>query len=216
MKQLSIIIPAYNAERFIERCIRSLETQSLDSSQFEIIVIDDGSNDATAQIILNKFDDVKLISRSENMGLPYSVNEGIKSANSRYIVRVDSDDFVHENFLQYLLFTASENPEFDAICCDYIEVDDREIRIRKVNALKEPIACGILFKSTVLIDLGLYDETMLFNEEKDLMLRFIEGNFQLMRLPLPLYRYRQHDSNLSLNTELKDAFNDRLLSKHSP
>lgn len=215
MIELSIIIPAFNAEKYIERCLRSLEAQSMDQSAFEVIVIDDGSIDATSQIIKAKFKSVRLISRQENLGLPYSVNEGIKIANSRYIVRVDSDDFVHEKFLEYLLFSASENQEYDAICCDYINVDDREIRINKVNSLEEPIACGILFKSSVLIELGLYDEKMLFNEEKDLMHRFKEKGFKIMRLPLPLYRYRKHENNLSSNEDLKATFDNILLNKHT-
>jgi glycosyltransferase involved in cell wall biosynthesis len=215
MIELSIIIPAFNAEKYIERCLRSLEAQSIDKSVFEVIVIDDGSNDATSQIIKTKFKSIQLITRQENLGLPYSVNEGIKIANSRYIVRVDSDDFVHEKFLEYLLFSASENQEYDAICCDYINVDDREIRIRKVNSLEEPIACGIIFKASVLIELGLYDEKMLFNEEKDLMYRFKEKGFQIMRLPLPLYRYRKHENNLSSNADLKATFDNALLNKHT-
>ena len=215
MKQLSVIIPAYNAEKYIERCIRSLEVQSLPESDFDIIVIDDGSHDATSKIISTKFKNIKLVSRNENLGLPYSVNEGIKIANSRYIVRVDSDDFVHEKFLEYLLFSLSENPEFDAVQCDYIDVDDREIRIKKVNSTKEPIACGIIFKYSVLIELGLYDEKMLFNEEKDLMHRFHENGFKIMRLPLALYRYRKHENNLSSNKDLKKTFDNVLLKKHS-
>jgi glycosyltransferase involved in cell wall biosynthesis len=215
MKELSVIIPAYNSEKYIERCLRSLQAQSLDESTFEIIVIDDGSTDATSKIIKTKFQKTKLITRTENFGLPYSVNEGIKIANSRYIVRVDSDDFVHEKFLEYLLFSALENQEFDAICCDYINVDDREVRICKANSIEEPIACGILFKSSVLIELGLYDEKMLFNEEKDLMHRFKEKGFQLMRLPLPLYRYRKHENNLSGNEDLKSTFDEILSNKHN-
>jgi len=215
MIELSIIIPAYNAEKYIERCLRSLEAQSIDKSVYEVIVIDDGSNDATSQIIKKKFKSIQLITRQENLGLPYSVNEGIKIANSRYIVRVDSDDFVHEKFLEFLIFSAQENQEYDAICCDYINVDDREVRIRKVNSLEEPIACGILFKASVLIELGLYDEKMLFNEEKDLMYRFKEKGFQIMRLPLPLYRYRKHENNLSSNADLKATFDNALLNKHT-
>ena len=98
MKQLSVIIPAYNSEKYIERCIRSLEAQSLPESEFEIIVIDDGSKDATSKIIDAKFKKIRLMTRKENLGLPYSVNEGIKVANSRYIVRVDSDDYVNNKY----------------------------------------------------------------------------------------------------------------------
>lgn len=213
MKSISVIIPTYNNASYIERCLRSLEDQSIDTDLFDIIVIDDGSTDNTSAIIESKFPNVKLISRSENKGLPYSVNEGLRSSKSTTVVRVDSDDYVHKNFLEYLLFFYDNNKSFQAFACDYFITNKDGNSLRQVNCEEEPIACGILFDYQVLVSLGLYDEKMLYNEDKDLMYRFTKANYKILRVPAPLYRYRMHENNISNNKDLVDEFNLKLKEK---
>lgn len=213
MKSISVIIPTYNNASYIERCLRSLEDQSIDANLFDIIVIDDGSNDNTSEIVKNKFPNVNLISRTDNRGLPFSVNEGLRSSKSTTVVRVDSDDYVHRNFLEYLLFFYDNNKEFQAFACDYYITNKDGNSLRQVNCEEEPIACGILFDYQVLVSLGLYDEEMLYNEDKDLMHRFIKANYKILRVPAPLYRYRMHDNNISNNKDLVDKFNLKLKEK---
>ena len=213
MKSISVIIPTYNNAIYIERCLRSLEDQSIDANFFDIIVIDDGSMDNTSEIVKKKFPNVKLISRTENKGLPFSVNEGLRSSKSTTIVRVDSDDYVHRNFLEYLLFFYDNNKTFQACACDYYITNKDGNSLKQVNCEEEPIACGILFDYQVLVSLGLYDEAMLYNEDKDLMHRFIKANYKILRVPAPLYRYRMHESNISNNKNLVDKFNLKLKEK---
>ena len=97
---------AFNAEMFIGRCLRSLLNQSLNHNAYKIIVINDGSNDKTSYA-LDLFKDpydriLKIISNTENKGLPFSINRGIEESIGKYVVRVDSDDFVNYNFLEIL------------------------------------------------------------------------------------------------------------------
>ena len=106
------------------------------------------------------------------MGLPASLNRAIQKASAPFIVRVDSDDFVNSNFLNFLHVYLESNSEVDAVACDYLLVDDEEDVIEKVNSSEKPIACGILFRKSQLIEIGLYDETFLRHEERDLRLRF--------------------------------------------
>lgn len=87
---ISIVIPVYNAERFIEKAIESICNQSY--KNIEIIVIDDGSIDESLQIIKSIRDDrIRIISR-ENRGLIASLNEGINLSRGSYIARMDADD----------------------------------------------------------------------------------------------------------------------------
>ena len=131
------------------------------------------------------------------MGLPYSVNLGIKNAKSNYIVRLDSDDYVNKNFLYFLLEFIEGNKELtDAVSCDYLVVNDNEKVIKRENCLKNPIACGIIFKTAHLIDLGLYNENLRINEEVELRKRY-EKKYKISRLNLPLYRYRRHQTNIT-------------------
>ena len=75
--QVSIIVPAYNAELYIGRCLRSLMDQSINRSDYEIIVVNDGSQDKT-KFAANLFkEEINLVNNKKNRGLPYSINKGI-------------------------------------------------------------------------------------------------------------------------------------------
>ena len=194
--KVSVIVPTYNREKFIGRCLRSLLSQSIGINNFEIILVDDGSTDATRKIYESFSDEIKIIKHKKNLGLPSALNTGIKKAKGRYIVRVDSDDYVNSEFLQILFLFISENPEYDAVACDYLIVDDQEQTVKRADCLKLPIGCGIMFKTHNLIKIGLYNEKFLLHEEKELRARF-EKKYSINRVALPLYRYRKHASNMT-------------------
>ena len=88
--------------------------------------------------VINGFrKDIRLIQNKNNMGLPYSLNLGIKSSKSKYFVRLDSDDYVNKNFLLFLLEFIERNKETrysmikKAVSCDYLVVDDSEKNLKK-------------------------------------------------------------------------------------
>lgn len=196
--QISVIVPVFNREEYIGRCLRSLLSQSFGKKNFEIIVVNDGSTDSTEKI-LNAFkEDIKIIKNEKNLGLPAALNKGIKNSKGKYIVRVDSDDYVNSEFLKILHLFVSLNDDCDAVACDYFLVDDSENIIKRVDCERNPIGCGIIFQTTDLISIGLYNEKFLLNEEKELRDRFIK-KFSIRRVSLPLYRYRQHSGNMTNN-----------------
>ena len=196
--EISVIIPTFNREKYIGRCMRSLLTQSIGTDNFEIIIIDDGSTDDT-QKILNAFkEDIKILENKKNLGLPASLNKGIKACTGKYVVRVDSDDYVNKDFLKILHLFIAHNKDFSAAACDYYLVDNDENFVERVNCEEKPIGCGIIFKKKDLISIGLYNEKFLLNEEKELRKRF-EKKFSIQRVALPLYRYRKHNENMTKN-----------------
>ena len=211
---ISIIVPAYQASKYIERCLRSLISLRADNFSYNIVVIDDGSTDGTADIVRNFFPDVILSVNPENMGLPSSLNIGIRAVSSQYFVRVDSDDFVDSMFLEFLYYAIAHNDEFEAICCDYYTVSDEGQRVARMSAELDPIGCGILFRRDKLVAIGLYDADFHAREEEELMIRFQKAEYQLLRLPLPLYRYRQHDNSITSNLEMMDKFSEELKRRH--
>ena len=196
MKKLSVIVPVYNQEKYIARCLRSLVRQSMDRKEYEIIVINDGSTDKTSKILEQFSEYITLIEIEKNCGLPATLNKGIKKSLSKYMVRVDSDDYVNEDFLKFLYSFISQNNNFDAVSCDYFLVDDKEEILSRENSENKPIGCGIIFKSQQILELGLYDENLLLHEDIDLRKRF-EKKYKVIRLPLPLYRYRKHETNIT-------------------
>ncbi len=210
---VSIIVPAYNSEMYIGRCIRSLLSQSFNKENFEIIVINDGSKDDTKKILTPFLGDIIYLENKKNKGLPFSLNTGIKKAKGRFIVRVDSDDWVHAEYINILFHHLSLNNNLDAVSCDYILVNNFQEQIRHVSWKKEPIGCGIMFRIENLIKIGLYDERFLSKEDEDLLIRF-QKKFKVTNLEIPLYKYRQHNNNMTKNKKRLKKFNIKLKKKH--
>lgn len=204
---ISVIIPTYNQSQFLGRCLRSILDQIISKDEYEIIVINDGSNDQTTKVLKIYNKQISIIENKKNKGLPYSINKGIKKAKGRFVVRLDSDDYVNTNFLYILKIFLIENTTIDAVSCDYFIVNDREEIVSRKSSSKDPIGCGIMFRLEHLINLGLYDENFLVHEDKDLRLRFNE-KYKVFRIPLPLYRYRKHQNNIT-NDEKKMKSQDR-------
>lgn len=108
---LSIIIPAYNAEPFIERCIRSCEAQDISCDKYEIIVVDDGSTDATKDIVTRlsvEFENIRYIYQ-ENARQGAARNNGLRNAHGDCIWYVDADDWISPNCLLGILSRINTN-----------------------------------------------------------------------------------------------------------
>ena len=210
---ISVIVPVYNQEKYIGRCLRSLMNQNT-KEKYEIIVINDGSTDKTKYGLKLFQDEIVLINNKKNYGLPYSLNVGIKKSKAPYVVRVDSDDYVNENYLNTLFMFLEQNINIDAVACDYFLVNDKEKILERKNCEKDPIACGIMFRNTQLVEIGMYDENFLINEERDLRIRFLK-KYKIKRIELPLYRYRMHENNMTKNKKKRDIHDDKLKKKHN-
>ena len=212
--QVSVIVPAYNAELYVGRCLRSLLKQTLDVENYEIIVINDCSSDNTKKVLNPFIGDINYLENNKKLGLPKTLNTGIKNAKGQFIVRVDADDYVHWDFLKILSMHLQLNLSIDAIACDYLLVDNHQNIISYKNCLEEPIGCGIMFKLEHLIDVGLYDADFLAREDEELILRF-NKKYSVSRVQLPLYRYRKHKHNLTNDKNTMKKYNDKLSEKHN-
>ena len=120
---LSIIIPVYNVERYIERCINSIKSQSF--SDFEAIVVDDGSKDASIEICesLVKDDSRFIILHKSNGGLMSAWKHGLKHASGDYIGFVDSDDWIDSSMYEVLVKSIEENAA-DIVVSGYVTEDN--------------------------------------------------------------------------------------------
>ena len=112
--RLSIIIPAYNAGKYLERCVSSCEEQSVPQDEFEIIVVNDGSKDNTLEVaesLADKYSNLRIFSK-ENGGSSSARNMGLDHAKGDYITFVDSDDYLLPGKLAAVLSVAENNSAF--------------------------------------------------------------------------------------------------------
>ena len=110
--KVSIIVPAYNASNYIEKCIDSLLNQTL--KDIEIIIVNDGSTDDTAEKLSKYEDEIKVITQ-KNVGVASARNKGLSVANGEYIAYVDSDDWIDSNMFELLYNKAKEKWFFNLV-----------------------------------------------------------------------------------------------------
>lgn len=201
----SIIITSYNYGRYVERCIRSCMNQVHVDGTNEIIVVDDASTDDTPNIIqkFDRFPNVHIIRNEKNVGVAESSNVGIRAAAGQFVVRVDADDYIGEMFVFMLRTFLEANHDVFGVGCDYLLVDDHENVIERCYSAEKPISCGILYRRDVLVQAGLYNPEFRHCEEEELRRR-VGDYYRVLRIPLPLYRYRMHSSNKTKQPEYSE------------
>ena len=141
MTDISIIVPIYNAEKYLSKCINSLINQT--KKEIEIILINDGSTDRSEEIINNYRDERIKYFKNENQGIGKTRNFGIEKATGKYLMFVDSDDYLKEDACE-ILFKKAEKEKLDLVICNYYKVDE-ETDKKEIIEIKE-------FKNTKLKD----------------------------------------------------------------
>lgn len=173
MKLVSIIVPAYNEEKQIKKCIDSLLKQTY--KNIEIIVVDDGSADDTLKI-LNEYNDKRLIIVSkENGGQGSARNVGIKKASGQYLMFVDSDDYVCENIVELLMNDLKQNDSDISICDLYKVYDDKMVYFNNLEKFTEnnvinfmlshPGPVCRLYKKSLFINNNIFFKENAINED---------------------------------------------------
>ena len=212
--EVSVVVTVKNAMAYIGRCLRSLINQNFDREKYEIILVNDKSTDKTKEAITPYLGELIYIENKKSLGLPGSLNVGIQQAKGQYIVRVDADDWVHKEYINILYNLLHLSNELDAVACDYYLMDNKQKIISKENWLNKPIGCGIMFRSHHLIEIGLYDNKLMSSGDEDLLIRY-KKKYDIFRVPIPLYRYRRHNTNMTNNKKLLKKYEKKLLRKHS-
>lgn len=140
--KVSVIIPVYNTEKYLEKCLNSVLKQTL--KEMEIIVINDGSKDQSKRILekYKKIDERIVVITKPNEGLTKTRNLGIKISNGEYIYHLDSDDYIEENMLFEMYKKAKEN-NLDIIICDYYkETLSKKEYVKNLDIEEDEIVFG--------------------------------------------------------------------------
>ena len=125
MVKISVIVPVYNAENYIEKCVNSILNQSF--KDFEVLLIIDGSTDDSLKILKKfaKLDDRVVVINQKNMGVAFSRNKGIEKSQGEYIVFVDNDDYIDKDYLEQFYSETMSKP--DLVIGGYRRVSDNKV-----------------------------------------------------------------------------------------
>lgn len=204
-KILSIIVPVYNAEKFLDKCITSLLKQTL--SDIEIILVNDGSTDSSLDICY-KFEQsdnrVKVYSQS-NSGQSKARNVGLANATGKYIAFVDSDDWVDEDYYEKLV-EACERNDAEVSCASILRVRKHSQKFRinytsekvitepqaKIDVARVPDMCYVwnkVYRRSFLDKLNLKFIEGMFFEDVDFVTRAVYFSNKIVTVPGTYYHY---------------------------
>lgn len=212
--KVSVIIPVYKVEQYIERCAISLFSQTLDS--IEYIFIDDRSPDKSIEILLNvlenfpeRKDQVKLIRHIENYGVGQSRLDGLKASTGEYIIHCDSDDWIDKEMYKKL-YQEAKKTNSDIVICDYTEFKGKFIKeiSQKININKENFLSQLIRNEVhnglwnKLIRRELYDKIenpfilgLNLCEDRNIMSRLAYNADKISYLKKPLYHYNRNNNS---------------------
>ena len=214
MPKLSIIIPAYNAEQYIESCLDSILQNSKESlSETEIIVINDGSTDNTLKILesYNQYKNIK-IHTTKNQGVSAARNLGISLAKGEWITFIDADDIVNSNFSKVVNLVENSKSSFIIFSNYVIKITDK--KILTVQTLQSSMYLSgpwskvynrqFLIKHKILFEKDiLMGEDMLFN------LEVIQNSDAIESYKIGFYNYRQNNNSVTRRFNQKIVESDK-------
>lgn len=227
MPKISVIIPVYNVEKYLSKCLDSVINQSL--KEIEIIVVNDGSTDKSQSIIdeyIKK--DNRIISiMQENGRQGKARNTGLYRSKGEYISFIDSDDYIEKDMLLKMYNNAKENNS-EIVICSYNIVYPNKIISEKIDheLLKstennEPLKllnaispCTRIYKRKFLIDNNIIFKEKVYYEDVAFALKNISLANYITYVNEPLYNYLKREgstmtsTNLSKNLDIIDAFED--------
>ena len=194
-KKITIIICSYNNSLYLKKCLESIFNQSLSQNYYNVILVDDKSEDNSLEIT-KQYQDKKnftIIKNYKNIGLVKSCNKAIKIAKTKFIVRVDSDDYVSNKFVA--TFLENINKKYDFIFSNYKVLKKKKITNVDIVSFKDLISCSVAMNKNILIKIGGYKNFLW--EEYDLYLRYLTKTKKILKINEYLYFYRYHQSNMT-------------------
>ncbi len=203
----SIIVPVYNAEKTLRRCVDSLLNQTIDD--YEIILINDGSKDDSGKICDEYKSEKVIVIHKENEGVSKARNKGLDVARGKYILFCDSDDYAENNFVE-VLCNYSESGAADLVCCcfNWMNIATSEIKERETGSDKpfilnkneflklrelDLMACGWdkAYKASIINEKNIrFDENLSCGEDTSFTLEYLCcSEKEILVIPDRLYNY---------------------------
>lgn len=221
MPKVSIIIPIYKVEKYIERCARSLFEQT--EEDLEFIFVNDGTPDNSMQILNDVIKDypsrknqIKIIENEKNLGLPLTRQRGLKDATGEYIIHCDSDDWVDRDMYR-VLYEKAKSEDLDIVWCDYYRTDgvtntymNRKTNTDKITILKDALNEKItlfvwlyLVRRSVITSHNYITPCANFFEDMVLIIQYTYYSNKFGYINAPLYYYFINNNSISLSDSIE-------------
>ncbi len=228
--KVSVIVPVYNVEEYLEKCLDSITSQSL--KDIEIICVNDGSTDRSGEILQKyaKKDNRIRVINQENQGVSVARNNAMKEAGGEFLGFVDSDDWISENYFEELYNTAKKH-DAEISCCGFVRVYHSgriqkrfEVTLESVHeganekfqAADIPKMCYVfnkLFKRSFIEKLGLEFVPGMYFEDIPFSIRAVYFSNKLALSPGSVYYYRANRDSITRGYQSDKKQTDRILAK---
>jgi len=209
---VSVLMTCFNAERFVAEAVRSILSQSF--TDWELIVVDDGSSDATLERILDLQDNrIRVLPLERNVGIPRALNTGLQKANGQFVARLDADDIAAVTRLADQVSYLEANPDVVSVGGSMSVVGKRlgQILDRKPSNSLGPLflrgnqylSSTVMFRRSCIEDFGLkFDESLPNAQDYDFWLQ-LSGVGRMAQLSTVLGEYRFHESQETARNALR-------------
>ena len=221
MPTISVIMPVFNGEKFLSKAIESILNQTF--SDFELIIINDGSTDNTENIIekYKTMDKRIIVKNQKNKGLTKSLNIAISIAKGEYIARQDADDISLLNRFEKQIFWLI-NKKYEMVFSRAYYNSKERITPRfsyflpkylLLNFFNPFIHGSMLVKKNTLLNIGGYDENFIYSQDYKLYCDLLENNMKYKYIIEPLYILNTHDNSISKQRMNEQPYYARLAKK---
>ncbi len=217
--KVSVLMAAYNGERFLEKAIESILSQSF--TDLELIVVDDGSTDSSASIIrwFSVHDKrVRGIFLDRNLGVAKAANRGLRATRGKYVARMDADDLCHRDRLAKQVAYLERHPDIYMLGCGYQNIDEHGVRVRMWDVplfsgrafLERCVKKGVypLLHASLMTrrfcfeELAGYREIFYLGEDLDLYARMRDRYGAVFgNLSERLYSYRRYGASMTMSSD---------------
>ena len=235
--RISIIIPVYNVEKYVRRCLESVMTQKTNGNDVECLIIDDASQDGSMGIVREMVEayhgDIRfnIITHNKNMGLSMARNTGVMEARNDYILFIDSDDCLMPDGLSLLAEQAMKNPEVDVIIGNTLhqksgQVLQHNVKEERLYATPDEIyqrmlrhkinlyAWNKLIRSSLLTDNNIFFLSGILYEDQAWSYQLFSHASKVLLLPQVTYIYEDNPESI-VNTTFTPERADLTLRSYS-